>query len=129
MRLIFFFTQVFPQKYTLVKIKVVSALVPERIFFFKKSYLLQLLKSLRMDGSAAQSCGFYFFPHIFGPEEYTLVNTKDFLALLPERIFSFTKSYPFQLLKKPPNGRFRSEILRFMFFFTHSFPLSTTWSI
>ena len=34
------------------------------------------------------------------------------------RIF-FKKSYLFQLLKKPPNGRFRSEILRFIFFSTH----------
>ena len=33
--------------------------------------------------------------------------------------FFFTKSYLFPLLKKPPNGRFRSGILRFIFFFTH----------
>ena len=40
-----------------------------------------------MDGSVAEACGLYFFPLIFGPQEYILVNIKVVSALVPERIF------------------------------------------
>ena len=40
-----------------------------------------------MDGSGAESCGFYLFPHMFGPQEYTLVNRKVVSARVPDRIF------------------------------------------
>ena len=29
-----------------------------------------------MDGSGAESCGIYFFSHMFGPQEYTLAYIK-----------------------------------------------------
>ena len=42
-----------------------------------------------MDGSGAKYCGLYFFPHMFGPQEYTLIDIKVVSALVPERIFFF----------------------------------------
>ena len=68
-----------------------------------------------MKGSGAESCGLYSLSHMFSPQEYTLVNIKVVSSLVPERIFLLKKSYLFQLLKKPPNGRIQSEILRFIF--------------
>ena len=52
---------------------------------------------------------------MFGPLVYTLVNIKVFRPSFLNKFF-FKKSYLFHLLKKPRNGRFRSEILRFVFF-------------
>ena len=91
------------QEYTLVNIKVVSALVSERIFSSRKVIYFRCQKSHRTDGSGAESYGLYFFSHMCGSQEYTLVNIKVVSALVPEGIFLFNKSYLFQLLKKPPN--------------------------
>ena len=119
LRFIFFSIHFWSQKYTLINIKVVSALVPERIFLSRKVIYFSCDKNLRMDGPGAKSCGLYFFPHMFGSQEYTLVNIKVVSALLPERIFFFKISYVFQLLTKPPYERFRNGILRSIFFSTH----------
>ena len=48
-----------------------------------------------MKGSGAGFYGLYFFPYVFGPQEYTLVNIKVVSALVPERIFFFKKTYLF----------------------------------
>ena len=88
-------------------------------FFFTKSYLFQLPKKSPNGRFRSGILGFIFFStHVqcvgvhpgqyksrFGPRSWTN--------------FFFTKIYLFSLLKKPPNGRFRSGILRFIFFFTH----------
>ena len=42
-----------------------------------------------MDGSGAESCVLYSFPHMFGPQEYTLLNIKVVSALVPEQFFFF----------------------------------------
>ena len=55
---LYFFPHIFgSQECTLVYIKVVSALVPERIFFSRKVIYFSCQKSLRTDGSGAESCG------------------------------------------------------------------------
>ena len=47
-----------------------------------------------MDGFGAEFCGLYFFAHMFGPQEYTLVNIKVVSALVPDRIlFSIKVMY------------------------------------
>ena len=84
----FFLHSFVPQEYTLVNIRVVSALVPEFFFFFfKQSYLFKLLTSHETEGSGAESRGLYFLSHMFILQEYTLVNTKVGSALVPEQIF------------------------------------------
>ena len=75
------------QEYTLVNIKVVSALVPERIFFSRKVIYFSCQNSHRTDGSGAESYGLYFFSQMFGSQEYTLVNIKVVSALVSSRIF------------------------------------------
>ena len=53
---LYFFRHMFdPQKYTRVNTKVVSALVPELIFFSRKVIYFSCQKSLRTDGSGAES--------------------------------------------------------------------------
>ena len=75
-----------PQEYTLVDIKVVSALVPKRIFFFKKSYLFQLLKKSRNRRFRSEILQF-FFSYLFASLEYSLVSIKVVSALVPDQFF------------------------------------------
>ena len=83
-----------------------------------------------MDGSGAESCGLYFFPHIFGPQEYTLVNIKVDSALVPERIFFFQQKLCISVAKKATERTVPEPNLAvYIFFHTYSFPWSTTWSI
>ena len=57
-------------------------------------------KSLRTNGSGAGFYGLYFFPYVFGPQEYTLVNIKVVSALVPERIFFFQENLSILVAKK-----------------------------
>ena len=101
-------------------IEVVSALVPERIFFFKNSYLLQMPKKPPNGRFRNEILGFIFFStHDWFSGVNPGQNIEVVSALVPDGIFFFKKSYLFQLLQNPPYERSRSGILRFIFSSTH----------
>ena len=87
-------------------------------FFFTKNYLFQLPKKSPNGRFQSEILRFIFFsPHV----RCVGVHPRQYKSRFGPRactIFFSKESYLFQLLKKPPNGRFWSEILRFLFFST-----------
>ena len=72
-----------------------------------------------MDGSGAESCGLYLFSHIFGPQEYTLVNMNVVSSLVPENIF-FSKKLSISVAKEVTERTVPERNLAVYIFFTHT---------
>ena len=107
------------QGYTLVNIKVVPALVPERFVFFQRKLSILVATNSRYGQFRSEISPFiYFVTHVCFPE----VHPGQYNSRFDPRSYTnffFQGKLSVSDAKKSWNGRFRSEILRFIFFSTN----------